>query len=220
MQLNLLAKKEPCWSSIIYWQLETLKNWSRENHSMTSRKRPCRLFIHYRNFLNYVFLFPIDNLSAQVVKVDYILTFTGWWYIGCHIRISNEQNEIILSTQNIQKGLKGFLINIRMNMISESSLNVFQHAGAWIIWLLRVWSESKITRSRHPSFSTRSCWSWLFKYGVEVVFKTKRIQKEMEQTWLCLVWITIRGYTAVSWFRLKTTKQEQGRKTCFDLKSC
>ena len=130
-------------------------------------------------------MIPIDNLSAHVLKVDYILTYTGWRYIGCHIRISNEQNKIILSTQNIQKGLKqvkGFLINIRMNMISELSLNVFQHAGAWIIWLLRVWPESKITRSRHPSFSTRSCWSWLFKYGVELeVLFSKR--SEYRKKW-------------------------------------
>jgi hypothetical protein len=35
----------------------------------------------------YVFLFPIDNLSAQVLKVDiYIPTYTGWRYIGRHHR--------------------------------------------------------------------------------------------------------------------------------------
>jgi hypothetical protein len=31
------------------------------------------------------FLFPIDNLNAQVLKVD-IPTYTGWRYIGRHIK--------------------------------------------------------------------------------------------------------------------------------------
>jgi hypothetical protein len=31
-------------------------------------------------------LFPIDNLSA---KGRYIPTYTGWRYIGCHIRMTH-----------------------------------------------------------------------------------------------------------------------------------
>ena len=48
---------------------------------MTSRKRPCSLLFITETF-KLCFFFPIDNLSAQVLKVDnnkvrYIPTYTG-----------------------------------------------------------------------------------------------------------------------------------------------
>ena len=72
----------------------------------------------FRLFLIHKFRYPLfHNISSLpnegVLAQMYLKLLT----CACgKTTLSNEQNEIILSTQNIQKGLKGFLINIRMNM--------------------------------------------------------------------------------------------------------